>query len=380
MGPPFSHTMAYAKDFLARLGKTCVREMGPVMDDVLVRRDMELREHVVLCGDACFSDESVGRLVSEEPDSYRTCFQRDRDRILHSKSFRRLAHKTQVFLAPEGDHYRTRLTHSLEVTQIARDISRSLCLNEDLTEAIGLGHDLGHTPFGHTGEDALSRAIAQYRGVTEQASAGLFRHNCQSVRIVDLLEKGGRGLNLTREVVDGIECHTGDRKAMTLEGRVVAISDRIAYVTHDVDDAERAGLLREEDLPVQVRETLGSNASERISTMVRDVVEASARSGDICMSNPVWNAMMGLRAFLGRHIYTKSDAKVEEPKANRLIYELFWYFVEHIDEVPSEYRVHAGNQPEIQVADFVSGMTDRYAIRTYQDVKVPRAWRMGGQL
>ena len=354
--------------------------MGPVMDGVLVRRDIELREHEVLCRGACFSDESVGRMVCEEPDSYRTCFQRDRDRILHSKSFRRLAHKTQVFLAPEGDHYRTRLTHSLEVTQIARDISRSLCLNEDLTEAIGLGHDLGHTPFGHTGEDALSRAIARYRGVPEKASTGLFRHNCQSARIVDLLEKGGRGLNLKREVVDGIQCHTGDLKAMTLEGRVVAISDRIAYVTHDVDDAERAGLLCEDDLPVQVRETLGSNASERISTMVRDVIEESARSGDICMSKPVWNAMMGLRAFLGRHIYTKSDAKVEEPKANRLIYELFWYFVKHIDEVPSEYRVHAGNQPEIQVADFVSGMTDRYAIRTYQDIKVPRAWRMGGQL
>ena len=351
------------------------------MPGFLLRQELESREHDSLCERACFADESAGRAIFEESDPNRTCFQRDRDRILHCKSFRRLAHKTQVFLAPEGDHYRTRLTHSLEVTQIARDIARSLALNEDLTEAIGLGHDLGHTPFGHTGEDALSRAIARYRGVEEPASKAdmLFHHNEQSGRIVERLEKDGKGLNLSAEVIEGIVCHTGPRRATTLEGRIVALADRIAYVTHDIDDAERAGLLGEDDLPRGPRIMLGGTASERISTMVRDVVANSAGSSDIRMSDDVWDAMMTLRSFLTDHIYTQSDAKVEEPKANRLIYELFWYFVEHTDEIPSEYRRHDEGCPEVQAADFVSGMTDRYAIRTYQAIKVPRAWRMGGR-
>lgn len=348
---------------------------------VIDREGQERLERASLCGRAAHASESAGRRRPEGPDPLRTCFQRDRDRILHCKSFRRLAHKTQVFLAPEGDHYRTRLTHSLEVTQIARDIARSLSLNEDLTEAIALGHDLGHTPFGHAGEGALSAAMASWRGMDPgtEAARSLFRHNVQSVRVVELLEKDGRGLNLTREVVDGILCHTGPRRAATLEGRLVALSDRIAYVTHDIDDAERAGLLRESDLPSGPAEVLGSTASERISAMVRDVVETSSATGDIRMSRPVWDAMMTLRSFLRDHIYTESDAKVDEPKARRLIAELFEHFVTHLDEVPEEYRRHAAGHPEVQVADFVSGMTDRYAIRTYQDVKVPRAWRMGGQ-
>lgn len=346
---------------------------------VVDRIACERFEHEHLSKFACFADESQGRYKDEPLDPLRTCFQRDRDRVLHCKSFRRLAHKTQVFLAPEGDHYRTRLTHSLEVMQISRDIARSLGLNEDLTEAIALGHDLGHTPFGHAGEGALSRALSEWRGIDPESSKGktLFRHNVQSARVVQVLEKDGQGLNLSREVVDGILCHTGSRKASTLEGRLVALSDRIAYVTHDIDDAERAGLLRESDLPREPLAILGTTSSERIATMVRDVVYTSSDMNDIRMSDDVWNAMMQLRSFLREHIYTESDAKVDEPKARQLIIDLFHYFMEHLDQVPDEYRRHATKHPDIQVADFVSGMTDRYAIRMYQNIKIPRAWRMG---
>ena len=274
---------------------------------------------------AAFSDRSVGRLVDEEPDALRTCYQRDRDRIVHCKAFRRLSHKTQVFLAPEGDHYRTRLTHTLEVAQIARSVAASLRLNEDLTEAIALGHDLGHTPFGHTGEGALSRAIARWRGIDPESDEGrrLFRHNEQSVRVVDLLEKDGRGLNLSREVVDG----------------------------------------------------LGTSSSQRISTMVSDLVATSSERGDIAMSDPVWEAMMELRSWLFHNVYTQSDAKVEEPKANGLVERLFLHYIGHMDEVPAEYRMHDGDTPEVQVADYISGMTDRYAIRDYERLFLPRAWR-----
>ena len=233
---------------------------------VSAREDLERAERERLSPDAAFSDASGGRLRPEPPDPLRTCFQCDRDRILHSKSFRRLAHKTQVFLAPEGDHYRTRLIHTLEVSQVARSIARPLGLNEDLTEAVALGHDLGHTPFGHVGERALSHAIARHRGIDPDAptSQRLFAHNEQSARIVELLERDGGGLNLTREVVDGIRCHTGSLRASTLEGRAVALADRIAYVCHDIDDAERAGLLREGDLPADARRVLGASSSERI--------------------------------------------------------------------------------------------------------------------
>lgn len=340
---------------------------------VLTRAELELAERERLSPDATFASDSLGRRVPEEPDALRTCFQCDRDRILHSKSFRRLAHKTQVFLAPEGDHYRTRLIHTLEVSQVARSIARPLGLNEDLTEAIALGHDLGHTPFGHVGERALSRALARHRGEPEGAGR-LFAHNKQGARIVDLLERNGRGLNLSREVVDGIRCHTGPRRARTLEGRVVALADRIAYVCHDIDDAERAGMLRESDLPAESCERLGSSSSERIETMVHDVVSMSSRSGDILMSEGVWGAMMSLRAFLFERLYSRGDAKWEEPKAYAMLVDLFEYFAAHPDEVPAEYRLH-DDPLDVQVADFVSGMTDRYAIRVYERLKIPRSWR-----
>lgn len=340
---------------------------------VLTRAELELAERERLSPDATFASDSLGRRVPEEPDALRTCFQCDRDRILHSKSFRRLAHKTQVFLAPEGDHYRTRLIHTLEVSQVARSIARPLGLNEDLTEAIALGHDLGHTPFGHVGERALSHALARHRGEPEGAGR-LFAHNEQGARIVDLLERNGRGLNLSREVVDGIRCHTGPRRAGTLEGRVVALADQIAYVCHDIDDAERAGMLRESDLPAESCERLGSSSSERIETMVHDVVSMSSRSGDILMSEGVWGAMMSLRAFLFERLYSRGDAKWEEPKAYAMLVDLFEYFAAHPDEVPAEYRLH-DDPLDVQVADFVSGMTDRYAIRVYERLKIPRSWR-----
>ena len=343
---------------------------------LMMREELEARERSGLSEFACCAADSVGRLTLEEQDPLRTCFQCDRDRILHSKSFRRLAHKTQVFLAPEGDHYRTRLIHTLEVSQVARSIARPLGLNEDLTEAIALGHDLGHTPFGHVGERALSRCIAEYRGIDPAGEEGkvLFAHNEQGARIVDLLERGGAGLNLTREVVDGIRCHNGGRRAMTAEGHVVALADRIAYVSHDIDDAERAGLLAESDLPQGPRVALGSTSSERIERMVRDIVERSSEAGDVRMSDSMWDAMMELRAFLFENLYTRGEAKWEEPKAARLIESLFWHFVRNIEEVPSEYRLHDDDSPEVQVADYVSGMTDRYAIRCFESLFIPRVW------
>lgn len=341
------------------------------------REDQEREERRRLSPDATFADASAGRRVAEEPDALRTCFQCDRDRILHSKSFRRLAHKTQVFLAPESDHYRTRLIHTLEVAQVARSIARPLGLNEDLTEAVALGHDLGHTPFGHVGERSLSRAIARFRGLDpdDPRARRLFSHAEQGARIVGLLERDGAGLNLTAEVADGIRCHSGGRRAMTPEGRVVALADRIAYVCHDIDDAERAGLLGEGDLPEGPRRVLGESSSQRIETMVHDVVARSAEEGDVGMSEPVWDAMMALRAYLFENLYSRGDAKWEEPKAHAMIGELFDHFVTHLDEVPPEYRLHDGDSPEVQVADFVSGMTDRYAVRVYEDLKVPKSWR-----
>lgn len=343
----------------------------------LTREDQERRERELLSPYAALSTRSRGRARSEDEDCLRTCYQRDRDRILHCKSFRRLANKTQVFLAPEGDHYRTRLTHTLEVAQIARTISRALALNEDLTEAIALGHDLGHTPFGHCGERALARAISRYRGVDPDSpeGRGLFAHNEQSVRLVELLEKDGQGLNLTWEVVDGIRCHRGNLRASTLEGRVVARADRIAYVCHDIDDAERAGLLSEDMLPAGPRDLLGGSSSERIDRMVRDIVETSEDRSDVLMSPEVWDAMMRMRAYLFDTLYMRGDAKYEEPKAAGMIEWLFDYFVRHLDEVPEEYRRHDQDRPDVEVADYVSGMTDRYAIRVFEDLNVPKAWR-----
>lgn len=340
-----------------------------------LRVEQEELEHRTLSEQATCADASRGRLYPEEEDAYRTAFQRDRDRILHAKSFRRLSHKTQVFLSPEGDHYRTRLTHTLEVAQIARTIARALRLNEDLTEAIALGHDLGHTPFGHTGEDALSRAMGKYCELTTPGcELRPFRHNEQSVRVVEYLEREGLGLNLTREVVNGILCHTGPKRAYTLEGRIVATADRIAYVNHDIDDAIRAGLLTESDLPQTTHRILGRTSSERIGTMVRDMVATSEEQDDIALSAPVWDAMMELRSFLFERVYVRSDAKGEEPKANRLIERLFEYYIDHFEEVPEEYRRRPQDGTLVEVADFIAGMTDRYAVFVFQGLMVPRSW------
>ncbi len=342
---------------------------------IIHREDQQQREHTMLSSDAAFADESEGRARSSEPDLLRTDFQRDRDKILHTKSFRRLSHKTQVFLAAEGDHFRTRLTHTLEVAQIARTIARALGLNEDLTEAISLGHDLGHTPFGHTGEEALSSCLARYRGIDPQSpeARDLYRHNKQSLRVVERIENGGKGLNLTTEVRDGIVCHTGNVRAETLEGRIVAIADRIAYVNHDIDDAIRAGILSEDDLPASTHALLGSNHSSRIETLVVDMVETSAASGDIGMSEPIWDAMMELRSFLFDHVYTSEVVMAEVIKARRLVNNLFDYFVEHPEEIPEEYHLISDGDVLNAVTDHIAGMTDRYAESLYEDLFIPRS-------
>lgn len=342
---------------------------------VIYREDREQLEHLSLSEDAAFSDETEGRERSTELDMLRCDYQRDRDKILHTKSFRRLSHKTQVFLAAEGDHFRTRLTHTLEVAQIARTIARALGLNEDLTEAISLGHDLGHTPFGHTGEEALARCIARHVGVdpASEEAAGLYRHNEQSLRVVEVIENEGRGLNLTAEVRDGILCHTGPVRAETLEGRIVAVADRIAYVNHDIDDAIRAGVLSEDDLPASTHAVLGPDHSSRIQTLVFDMVETSARVDDIRMSDRVWDAMMELRRFLFEHVYLSPVVMVEVEKAQRLIDVLFEYYVGHIGEVPEEYRLISEGDDLRAVTDYIAGMTDRYATATYQRLFIPHA-------
>ncbi len=345
----------------------------------LVTRDEQVnQEHVRLSEDASFSDETEGRARSGETDLYRTEYQRDRDKILHTKAFRRLSHKTQVFLAPVGDHYRTRLTHTLEVAQIARTIARALGLNEDLTEAIALGHDLGHTPFGHVGEQALSSSLARHLGLDPELPENqrLYRHNVQSLRVVDVIENGGKGLNLTAEVRDGIICHTGSQRAETLEGRIVATADRIAYVNHDIDDAIRAGALSEADLPLSTHSVLGENHSERIQTLVHDMIESSATAGDIQMSAPIWDAMMELRSFLFDNVYTSESVMHEVRKAKHLIEDLFDYFVRHYEEVPRELRDISGGDPLRAVTDYVAGMTDRYAQNFYKDMFIPHSWNI----
>ncbi|WP_139653194.1 deoxyguanosinetriphosphate triphosphohydrolase [Raoultibacter phocaeensis] len=342
---------------------------------IIYREDQEEREHVVLSDEAAYADESEGRARSTEPDILRNDYQRDRDKILHTKSFRRLSHKTQVFLAAEGDHFRTRLTHTLEVSQIARTIARALGLNEDLTEAIALGHDLGHTPFGHTGEEALSICLARHTGVSYEGPDNplLYHHNVQSLRVVEVIENGGKGLNLTPEVRDGIVCHTGDERAETLEGRIVATADRIAYVNHDIDDAIRAGVLRESDLPDSTHEVLGPDHSSRIQTLVLDMVKTSADRDDIAMSEQVWDAMSELRSFLFERVYMAPVVMAEVRKAMHLIGDVFDYYVEHIDEVPDEYRAISGGDDLRAVTDYVAGMTDRYAKSLYQELFVPQS-------
>ena len=330
-----------------------------------IREELEWTEHLCLSERAQFSDATRGRPRPEEAqeNDVRTCYQRDSDRILHSKSFRRLMHKTQVFLQPEGDHYRTRMTHTLEVARIARTITRALRLNEDLSEAIAFGHDLGHTPFGHAGEVALTEVMGEP-----------FRHNEQSLRVVDVLEKDGQGLNLTYEVRMGILGHSShSRMPETLEGQIVRKSDQIAYINHDIDDAIRAGILREADLPDTTHRVLGANHSARIETLVTDMVRTSAETGDIAMSPEVWDAMMELRAFLFANVYTAPSVMAEVEKAKHLLADLFDYYAAHIDEVPEDYRAISEGDDLRAVTDYIAGMTDRYATATYQRLFIPHA-------
>lgn len=342
---------------------------------IVSREDQIGRERSLLSPEAAHSADTLGRERASAPDFLRNEFQRDRDKILHTKSFRRLSHKTQVFLAAEGDHFRTRLTHTLEVAQIARTIARALALNEDLAEAVSLGHDLGHTPFGHTGEDALVRCIAKARGIDPDApeARSLFRHNEQSLRVVEVIEGAGAGLNLTPEVRDGILHHTGSGRAFTLEGRIVAVADRIAYVNHDIDDAIRAGILRESDLPESTHRVLGCDHSSRIETLVEDMVETSARAGDIRLSDAVYAAMMELRAFLFDNVYTSPVVMEEVAKAMRLIDALFTYYVSHPDDVPAEYRAISKGDGVRAATDYIAGMTDRYAKSRFRNLFEPHS-------
>ena len=342
-----------------------------------VREETQTIERLTLSPYAALSEQSFGRRTPEPEDDLRTCYQRDRDRILHCKSFRRLKQKTQVFLSPEGDHYRTRLTHTLEVSQIARTIARALRLNEDLTEAAAYGHDLGHTPFGHVGEQALAACLARHKGIDPDSPEGqaLYRHNVQSLRVVDIIENDGKGLNLTAEVRDGIVCHTGAQRAETLEGRIVATADRIAYVNHDIDDAIRAGSLRESDLPASTHRVLGENHSARIETLVHDMIETSVHVDDIQMSQPVWDAMMELREFLFQNVYTAEPVMQEVRKAKHLVEDLFDYFVRHYDQVPAELRSISDGDPLRAVTDHVAGMTDRYATNFFKNMFVPQSFR-----
>jgi dGTPase len=316
------------------------------------------------------SMDSRGRRQPEEPCLIRTCYQRDRDRIVHSKSFRRLKHKTQVFISPEGDHYRTRLTHTLEVSGIARTIARACRLNEDLVEAIALGHDIGHTPFGHAGESILDRIL-------KTEGMGCFKHNEQSLRVVDVLEKEGRGLNLTWEVRDGIRCHTGERMPATLEGRVVHLSDRIAYINHDIDDALRAGLIATADLPREPLALLGETGSRRIDRLVHDVVDQSYETGVIAQSPDIREAMECLRTFLFQTVYTRSLEEAGERPVQEMIGRLMEYFVAHPEALPAPLSCggECGRKALVRAAtDHIAGMTDRYAYHIYMELFVPKCW------
>ncbi len=311
---------------------------------------------------AAFADESCGRLKEQEECPVRTVFQRDRDRIIHCSSFRRLKHKTQVFLSPEGDYYRTRLTHTLEVAQIARTIAGALCLNGDLTEAIALGHDLGHTPFGHAGERAL-----------DDVRPGGFKHYSQSLRVVDKLEKDGAGLNLTYEVRNGIERHTGGEPACTLEGRIVRLADRIAYINHDIDDAAAAGVLSESDIPSELTDILGHSKSARINTLVLNTIQSSKE--DIVLDNRIGEAFKKLHDFMFEKVYTNPTCKSEEGKAIDMIQYLYGYFVKNPDKLPESFlHIVESDGVETAACDYIAGMTDRYAVRVFNEMFIPKAW------
>lgn len=332
-----------------------------------IREELETREVVNLSPYASLSIKSKGRKRPEPQCDIRPVFQRDRDRILHCKSFRRLKQKTQVFLLPKGDHYRTRLTHTLEVSQNARTIAKALRLNEDLVEAIALGHDLGHTPFGHAGERALNEVCREG-----------FRHNEQSVRVVEILEKEGRGLNLTWEVVDGIRNHKSSGTPHTLEGQIVRLSDKIAYINHDIDDAIRGGILTEEELPSRYTDVLGHSTRMRLNTMIHDVVSHSMDRPQIIMSPEVQEAARGLRTFLFEHVYQNPVAKGEEKKAIHMIQNLFTFYMEHLELLPDQYlRMMEENREtrERVVCDYIAGMTDSYAVKKFQEYFIPESWK-----
>ena len=340
--------------------------MPKTVRDFLIETEKE-----ILSPRATKSYETKGRVKPIEPCSVRTEFQRDRDRIIHCKSFRRLMHKTQVFLSPEADHYRTRLTHTLEVTQIGRTIARALRLNEDLTEAAALGHDLGHTPFGHAGERVLRRLYSKG-----------FNHNEQSIRVVEKLENNGQGLNLTEEVRDGILHHTGGSgPASTLEGSIILFADRIAYINHDIDDACRAGILSEENIPEVLKKTLGSSHGERIDTMTKSVIAASKDNDKIVMDPETAEATLELREFLFKNVYTNPIAKGEEGKAEELVAALYRYFVENPERLPDEQkRWLESDGVERSVCDYIAGMTDRYAVTLYRQLFIPKMWSEGNKL
>ena len=335
-----------------------------------IRELLEQEEHLRLDPRAAFSDRSKGRPIPEErrEDEVRTCYQRDVDRIIHSKSFRRLMHKTQVFLKPEGDHYRTRMTHTIEVARIARTIARALRLNEDLTEAIAMGHDLGHTPFGHAGEAALTECMGRE-----------FSHNEQSLRVVDVLEKNGDGLNLSHEVRNGILTHTGPMLPETLEGRIVRYSDQIAYVNHDIDDAVRAGILKNSDVPKELQEILGYVHKERVNTLVCDIIANASRTGILSMSHEIERAHLALRQFMFEAVYRNPVAKAEEKKARAMLLRLFEYYMKHPEMLPEDFLPQLSfDGMERTVCDYVAGMTDKYAVDKYAELFIPSGWNVRG--
>ena len=330
-----------------------------------IREKMEQQELELLNPYAAHSAHSRGRERAEEECDVRTVYQRDRDRILHSKAFRRLKDKTQVFLAPHGDHYRNRLTHTLEVSQIARTIAKALRLNEDLVEAIALGHDLGHTPFGHAGEHALN-----------EIHPGGFAHYRQSIRVVQVLEKNGEGLNLTWEVRDGILNHRLSGKPATLEGQIVRFSDKIAYIHHDMDDAQRAGILTEDDIPVTLRILLGYTTRERLNTFVHDIIENSLGRDHIEMSGEIFEALMNLRSLMFQNVYMHPEAKKEEQKAIRMLTKLYEYYIDNPEQMSREYQelIKRGEPVSQAVCDYLSGMTDQYSMEKFRQIYIPKPW------
>lgn len=335
-----------------------------------IREELEQQEHKRLNPLAAFSDQSKGRSAPYEPEEndVRTCYQRDGDRIVHCKAFRRLMHKTQVFLRPEGDHYRTRMTHTLEVSRIARTITRALALNEDLSEAIALGHDLGHTPFGHAGEGALSECLGEE-----------FCHNEQSLRVVDILERGGIGLNLTHEVRLGILGHTGSYIPETLEGQVVRWADRIAYVNHDIDDAVRAGILTDEDIPKAVNDVLGHNHSQRFDTLVCDLIVTSREAGAITFTPAVEKALNDLRFFMFERVYRNPVVKSEEQKAKDMLKRLYDYYYRNPQALPEDFQPQMSfDGLERTVCDYIAGMTDNYAVDKFHQIFTPTGWHVRG--